>query len=413
MHGNPFDDVTRLVEQTGRTLDIEAQYPGQNIVKRFLQPDKIILFRASLKRDDGSIEGYTCYRVQHSDILGPYKGGIRFHPRVDLDEVKALAAWMSLKTALVGIPYGGAKGGISVDPRELSASELERLVRKYAHRLVDDIGPLIDIPAPDVGTGAGEMAWLYDEYRKHRSDALAVVTGKPLELGGSLGRAEATGNGVVFAMVEALRDLGLERPRVAIQGFGKVGGWAAVGCRERELPVVAASDVTGAVQNPDGLDIAALLEHVREAGGVAGFPGGEPLADLLTCDAEVLLPCALEGVITRENAADIRARLIVEGANGPTTLEADAILEERGVTVVPDILANAGGVVVSYYEWVQNREGFYWEEEEVNRKLLERITGAYATVRDFAAGRSMTLRQAAYCIALDRIARAMDLRGVQ
>jgi glutamate dehydrogenase (NAD(P)+) len=198
-----------------------------------------------------------------------------------------------------------------------------------------------------------------------------------------------------------------------VQGFGKVGGWAAVGCAERGIPVVAASDVTGAVGNPDGLDVAGLLAHVRETGGVAGFPGGDPVPDLLTAEADVLLPCALEGVITQENAGEIRARLIVEGANGPTTLEADAILESRGVTVVPDILANAGGVVVSYYEWVQNREGFFWEKEEVNGKLLDRITGAYATVRDFAAARGMTLRQAAYCIALDRIARAMDLRGVQ
>ncbi|MBN1672058.1 MAG: Glu/Leu/Phe/Val dehydrogenase [Kiritimatiellae bacterium] len=408
-----LEDVRQLVTEVGALLEIEKRYPKQNMVERFLEPDKIIQFRASLKRDDGSVDFYRCYRIQHSDMLGCYKGGIRFHLCVDLDEVQALATWMSLKTALVGIPFGGAKGGISVNTRDLSVHELERLVRKYTHRLVNDIGPSCDIPAPDVGTSEREMAWIYDEYRKHKEIARGCVTGKPIELGGSLGRRAATGNGVVFTMLEAMRDFGLTEPRVAVQGFGKVGAHAALACHEHGIRVVAVSDALGGVGNPDGLDVPALMDHMVLNRSVSTFPDAEPIEDLLTCDCEILLPCALESVINRHNAAKIQARLIVEGANGPTMLEADAVLEERGVRVVPDILANAGGVIVSYYEWVQNREGFYWEEKDVNERLHKRMTDAYAKVRDCARERKLSLRKAAYCLALDRILSAMHLRGAQ
>ena len=410
---NPFEDVSRLIREIGRFLKIDERCPGENIIERFLLPDKVVLFRLSIKGDDGKVSIYSCYRIQHSDMLGPYKGGIRFHPDVNLDEVKALAVWMTLKTALVGIPFGGAKGGISVAPENLSKAELERLVRKYTSRLVYDIGPLIDIPAPDVGTGETEMAWIYDEYRKHSADARSVVTGKPIALGGSFGRAAATGNGVVYTMCEAVKDLGMKDPTVAIQGFGKVGASAAVECARQGFTILAVSDVKGGVHNPKGLDVEALIQFSRKTGGIVGFPQGEPLDDLLGYPCDILLPCAIEQVITEENAASIRARLIVEGANGPTTLDADGVLAARDILVVPDILANSGGVIVSYYEWVQNREGFYWEEEEINRRLFNKITTVYSKVKDYAKDHKRSLREAAYCIALDKIAEGMYLRGVQ
>ncbi|MBI3987010.1 MAG: Glu/Leu/Phe/Val dehydrogenase, partial [Lentisphaerae bacterium] len=339
-----FEDAISLVEKTSDFLGLEKRFKGMEVLERLKIPDKVIVFRATLQLDNGPLKVFQCYRIQHSDVLGPYKGGIRFHPEVDLEEVKALALWMTLKTALVGIPYGGAKGGISVDPKTLTVSELERLVRKYTHRLVNDIGPNIDIPAPDMGTGAREMAWIYDEYRKHRDVARGVVTGKPIDLGGSLGRKEATGRGVVCMMLEAVRDLGLMNYSVAVQGFGNVGSHAALDCHARGIKVVAVSDVAGGVANPDGLDVPALIRHRDTTGGLDGFPGGKPLEDLITCPCDVLLPCARESTITAANAGAVKAKLIVEGANGPTSLEADAILAKKGVLVVPDILANAGGV---------------------------------------------------------------------
>jgi len=332
---------------------------------------------------------------------------------VDVEEVQALAIWMTLKTALVGIPYGGAKGGVSVSPRDLSIHERERLVRKYTHRLVNDIGPSSDIPAPDVGTSEQEMAWIYDEYRKHREDATGCVTGKPVELGGSLGRRAATGNGVVFAMLEAIRDLGLKNPTVAIQGFGNVGSHAALGCHQYGIRVVSVSDALGGIHDPDGLDVPGLIDHMVRNRSVSTFPGSQPLDDLISSPCDILLPCAMESVINKQNALSIQAKLIVEGANGPTMLEADPILQERDVVVVPDILANAGGVIVSYYEWVQNREGFYWEEEDVNSRLQKRIAETYVKVREYATETNTSLRKAAYCIALEKIITAMDLRGSQ
>ncbi len=408
-----FDNAMTLVEGTAKLLKFSEKYPTHKIVERLRIPDKIIMFRSTLQKDDGRMEVYSSFRVQHSDVLGPYKGGTRFDERVDLDEVKALALWMTLKTALVNIPFGGAKGGISVDPKKLSVTELERLVRKYTSRLISDIGPSIDIPAPDMGTGAREMAWIYDEYRKHREVAKGVVTGKPVEIGGSLGRLAATGKGVVCTMLEAVRELGMEDYTVAVQGFGNVGSHAALDLWKRGVSIVAVGDVTGNVHNPEGLDIEELITYCKKTGGVKGFPGSTPLKNIISCPCDVLLPCAVENVIRGRNARHIKAKLIVEGANGPTTPKADSILEERGVTVVPDILANAGGVIVSYYEWVQNREGFYWEEADVEERLFKLLRKTYARVSDYANTNKVSLRTAAYSLALGKIAKAMVARGIQ
>jgi glutamate dehydrogenase (NAD(P)+) len=405
--------ATALVREVADMLGLERRHPGQCLVERLTTPDRVITFRMAVQRDDRSVEVFHGYRVQHLDILGPYKGGIRLHPAVDLDDVKALALWMTLKTALVGVPFGGAKGGIAVDPATLSAQELERLMRKYTIRLAEDIGPNSDIPAPDMGSGAREMAWIYDEYRKGHAVARPVVTGKPVELGGSAGRREATGHGVVCILQAALRQLGMTAPTIAVQGFGNVGGQAA-----RELfalghKVVAVADARGAVGNPAGLDISALAEHQQHTGWVAGFPGGEPVADIIAVPCDVLLPCAMENAITTANADRVRARLIVEGANGPCDPDADRSLAARGVFIVPDVLANAGGVIVSYFEWVQNREGFYWTLADVNARLAERLDDAYQRVAALAAERRITMRQAAYCLAIEKIAAGMVMRGVQ
>ncbi len=411
--GNVFENTMKQIERTAKMVGIDQRYPGSQFVERMREPDKVIMFRATLLKDSGEIEVFLCYRVQHSDVLGPYKGGIRLSPLVDLEEVKALAIWMTMKTALVDIPFGGAKGGIAVNPRTLSEPETERLVRKYAHRLVNDIGPNIDVPAPDMGTGSREMAWIYDEYRKHCDATPAVVTGKPVELGGSEGRMAATGNGVVCVMNQAVEEMGLKDYSVAIQGFGNVGRSAALSLSSRGVRIVGIADVTGAVYNANGLDIDGLCDHVDSAGGVTGFSGGQLLGDIITCECDVLLPCAVENVIRADNACDVKAGLVVEGANGPTTPEADQALAERNVIVVPDILANAGGVIVSYFEWVQNREGFYWDEQMVNDSLYKRLEKAYRRVVQEAREKDYSLRDAAYCLALDKVARATIARGIQ
>ena len=338
-----------FVKQIADTLDLERRYPGQRLVERLTTPNRIVTLGASVQMDDNSVAVFPAYRVQHNDVLGPYKGGIRLHPSVDLQEVKALALWMTLKTALVDVPFGGAKGGITVDPRKLSKSELERLVRKYTSRLRNDIGPSIDIPAPAMGSGPREMAWIYDEYRKYSEVARGVVTGKPLEIGGSAGRKEATGRGVVCTMAAAVRQLGMKDCTVAIQGFGNVGSYAALELAERGITVIAVGDARGNISNKSGLNIKELFTYYESNGTVVGFPGGEVLADVLTVQCDILIPCALDSVITAKNAHQIKAKLVIEGANGPTDPEADLILQSRGVFVVPDILANAGGVIVSYY----------------------------------------------------------------
>jgi len=379
--------------------------------------------------DDRTIRMFEGFRVQHSIARGPAKGGIRFHPDVSLEEVSALASWMTWKCAVADIPFGGGKGGIKVDPRSLSKQELERLTRRYAADLSDLFGPESDVPAPDVNTGEREMAWIADTYSMHeRRTELAVVTGKPLEVGGSQGRREATGRGVMICVEQMCKYLKmpLQGARVAVQGFGNVGGVSAeLLARECGAKIVAASDVTGAIANDAGLDVPALLKYAGELAGksprgVAGFPGSKPLAgSIVEADCDILVPAALENQITSDNAGRVRARIVAEGANGPTTPDADKILEDKGVHVIPDILCNSGGVTVSYFEWVQNRMGFYWPESEVNSRLREKMVKAFGDVitmkerTDASAGAAkVSLRIAAYMVAIQRVLRVHELRGM-
>src|SRR5690606_28993168 len=389
---------------------------SDEVVQLLLQPARVYEVAIPVRRDDGSLEVFTGYRAQHCDVLGPAKGGIRFHPAVNVDEVKALAMWMTIQCALTDLPYGGGKGGGVCDPGSLSPGELERLSRGYVRALAHHIGPDRDIPAPDVGTSAQVMAWMVDEYAQITgSFEPAAFTGKPLELGGIPGRAEATGLGIFFAGREALHDLGRSVPgtTVAVQGFGKVGSYAARYFAQGGARVVAVSDVFGAVYNPDGLDIEQLRLHVDRTGTVKGFAGGREIERdrLLLLPVDVLVPAALEGQIHAGNAGAIQARLVVEGANGPTTVEADEILAARGITVVPDILANAGGVIVSYFEWAMNRSRLSWTAEEVQRRLEAKMKTVYAEVADRARRINQPLRPAAYGVAIDRLAGAMRARG--
>lgn len=399
-------------------LRLEDRYPGLALTERLTTPDKSILYRLTLQMDDGTIRVLDACRVQFNDDLGPYKGGLRFHPRVNLDEVTALAFWMYLKTAVVGIPFGGAKGGIAVDYKALSLAEKERLTKKFAVVLTNDVGPNTDMPAPDVNTGQREMAWMVHAWRMTSGQyARGTVTGKPIDLGGSQGRTEATGCGVVVVLAEAARELGiaLEGATAVVQGFGNVGGHAALELARRGVRVIAVSDVRGGVVNPAGLDVPALREYAQRAGSVVGFSGGEPAShlDVLTAPCDFLVPAALEDAITEPIAAQVRARIVVEGANGPTTFGAGEILEQRGIRVVPDIVANAGGVTVSYFEWVQNRQEYYWTRDEVIGRMTDRLVHAYRQMSDRAREQKTTLRQAAYEIAIERVVQAALERGVQ
>jgi glutamate dehydrogenase (NAD(P)+) len=370
-----------------------------------------------LRRDDGAIAVFTGHRVQHNLTRGPAKGGLRFHPDVDLDEVRALAMWMTWKCALVDVPYGGAKGGVALDPRSLTEPELERVTRRYTSEVQPLIGPDVDIPAPDIGTSEQTMAWLMDTYSVNTGHTvLGVVTGKPLSLGGSLGRASSTSRGVAHIALLALASRG-HRPgtsSAAVQGFGKVGRDAARFLAESGMRVHAVSDVDGAVWSDRGLDLDALDEHVRRTGSVGGFSLAEPITqtELLEADVDVLVPAAVEGVVTSENAHRIRAQIVVEGANGPTTADADTILQDRDVLVVPDILANAGGVIVSYFEWVQANQAYWWSEDDVNARLTERLTSTWDAVIGYAARHDLPLRQAAMALAVHRVTEAHRLRGL-
>jgi glutamate dehydrogenase (NAD(P)+) len=371
-----------------------------------------------LRRDDGHVEVMRGYRVQHNLSRGPAKGGIRYHPSTDIDEVRALAMWMTWKCALIGIPYGGAKGGVTIDPRLYSKTELERVTRRYASEILPIIGPERDIPAPDVGTDEQTMAWFMDTYSVNKGYTVTgVVTGKPLAVGGSLGRAGATSRGVLFSGFAALKEKGVD-PRdvsVAVQGFGKVGGLAAQFLHDAGCKVVAVSDVKGGAYNAMGLNPAAMLRSVR--GGldsIVGYPGTDEITneELIELDVDVLVPAALEGVIHDGNADKVRARFIVEGANGPTTPDADAILEERGVHVVPDILANSGGVAVSYFEWVQDLQAYWWTEDQVNDRLKAIMEGTYSEVSILAGEQGVSLRTAAQMIGVGRVAEAHRTRGL-
>jgi len=381
-------------------------------------PRRSLEVAVPLRRDDGSLEVLKGYRVQHNLSRGPAKGGVRFHPDTDLAEVRALAMWMTWKCALIGVPYGGAKGGVAVDPRVLSRNELERVTRRYASEIMPIIGPEKDIPAPDVGTDEQTMAWMMDTYSIHSGYTVTgVVTGKPVSIGGSQGRGGATSRGVMHATFSALEQAGVDRrgARVAVQGFGKVGGLAAQYLHDAGCLVVAVSDVAGGVLNTRGLDPLALLRHLRSgAPSVVGYPGTDAIsnADLLELDVEVLVPAALEGVLHDGNADRVRARFVVEGANGPTTPDGDAVLESRGVTVVPDVLANSGGVAVSYFEWVQDLQAYFWTEDEVNDRLRVLMERAYGEVSALAAEKAISLRTAAQVIGVGRVADAHRTRGL-
>lgn len=380
-------------------------------------PAREVTIHIPVQLDDGRLEVFTGYRVQHSVARGPAKGGVRFAPDLTLDEVKALSAWMTWKCAVVNIPFGGAKGGVVCDPRLLSSGELERITRRYTAELIEFIGPEKDVPAPDMNTNDQTMAWIMDTYSMHRRATMtAVVTGKPLDLGGSRGRSEATGRGCLIVTSQALKRFGLEahNTRVVVQGFGNVGSMAAKLMARAGYKIIAIVEYDGTVYNDHGLDIAALLAHRKETGSIRDFPGGETIAqeDGLFLDCDVLVPAAKENVLTSLTAGRIQAKILCEGANGPTTPEADKILAAKGVFVIPDILANAGGVTVSYFEWVQDRQGFFWNEQLVNGRLEEIMVNSFHDVVSYAAKHGVHNRIAAYMLALDRVAFAMKLRGI-
>ncbi|MCH7402504.1 Glu/Leu/Phe/Val dehydrogenase [Belliella kenyensis] len=416
----PIKDAENPLESMMERFNLAAEKLGlsdevYNVLKN---PAKQVIVSLPITMDNGKIKVFEGIRVIHSNILGPAKGGIRFAPDVHLDEVRALAAWMTWKCAVVDIPYGGGKGGVRCNPREMSKGEIERLMRAYTLAMIDVFGPDKDIPAPDMGTGPREMAWLMDEYSKaHGMTVNAVVTGKPLVLGGSLGRTEATGRGVMVSALAAMQKLKINpfQATCAVQGFGNVGSWAALLLEERGLKIVSVSDISGAYHNENGINIQeAIAYRDNNNGTLEGFKGAEKLSDpmeLLLLDVDVLVPAAVEDVITTSNADKIKARLIVEGANGPTSAKADAIINEKGIMAVPDILANAGGVTVSYFEWVQNRLGYKWTAERVNRRSDRIMKDAFDNVYEASVKYDVPMRIAAYIVAIDKVAKTYTFRG--
>ncbi len=409
---NPFESMKERFRVAAQYLELE-----KGIYNFLITPAKQLIVSIPIQMDDGSIEVYEGYRVIHSQVMGPSKGGIRYAPDVTLNEVKALAAWMTWKCAIVNIPFGGAKGAVKCDPARLSQAQLERITRRYTANLLDILGPESDIPAPDVNTNEQIMAWIMDTYSMHsRKTETAVVTGKPIFLGGSRGRREATGRGVQIVTLRALERFGMkpEETRVAVQGFGNVGSVSARLLHERGCKIIAISDISGGYYNPKGIDIPAAIEYVAKNRTLAGFDGGDRITneELLEVDCDVLVPAAREDQITRSNAGKIKAKIIAEGANGPTTAKADKILDERGIFVIPDILANAGGVTVSYFEWVQNRMGFYWPEEEINRRLELIMLESFDSVIRTAEKYGVSNRIGAYILGVDRVAKVVRARGI-
>jgi glutamate dehydrogenase (NAD(P)+) len=409
---NPFE---AMMERFDRAAELLSLDPG--LYKVLRNPERQIITSIPITMDNGEIEVFRGYRVHYNTSRGPAKGGIRYDLAVSLDEVTALAAWMTWKCAVVDVPFGGAKGGVICDPFRMSQGELERLTRRYTASLIELLGPEQDVPAPDVNTNEKMMAWIMDTYSMHkRHTVTAVVTGKPIAIGGSRGRREATGRGVMISVKEALREVGmpLHGTRVAVQGFGNVGSVAAKLMQEEGLTIVAISDKTTGIHNPGGINIADALSWIQKNRFLDGYPEGDPVSneEVLELDCDVLAPCALENVITRKNAGAIKARIIAEGANGPTTAPADKILDEKGIFVVPDILANAGGVTVSYFEWVQNREGYYWSEDVVNERLREVMIRSFNDVVAYAKQHNVNMRTAAYMLSIDRVAAVHRLRGV-
>lgn len=409
---NPFDAVRKQLDIVEEKLGLDP-----SIIERLKHPRRVIIVSVPVKMDDGSVKVFTGYRVQYDMSRGPYKGGIRYHPDVDLDEVKALAAWMAWKCAVLDIPYGGAKGGVACNPKEMSRGELERMTRRYTAMLFDDIGPYKDVPAPDVYTDAQTMAWIMDTYSQFKGHLVPeVVTGKPVDVGGSEGREEATGRGVAICTREAVKHLGMNMSgkTVVVQGFGNVGRTAAKILRQMGCKIIAVSDSKGGIYNPGGLDLENVIEHKKKTGQVCGLEGYKDITnkELLELECDILVPAALESQITEANAPRIKAKIIVEGANGPSTPEAREILRKRGVFVVPDILANAGGVTVSYYEWVQNLHREHWSEGEVNRKLEEKMVNAFQDVVAVSKKYETDMATAAYILAITRIVDASKLLGL-
>ncbi|MCR8676032.1 Glu/Leu/Phe/Val dehydrogenase [Micrococcus sp. HG099] len=409
---SPLDNALAQLAAAVRTLGYD-----EGLHQTLAAPRRELSVSIPLRRDDGAVEVLRGYRVQHNISRGPAKGGVRFSPDVDLDEVRALAMWMSWKCALVDVPYGGAKGGVSIDPRKYSKAELERVTRRYTSEIQPIIGPEVDIPAPDMGTDEQTMAWMMDTYSVNVGHTtLGAVTGKPVSLGGSLGRASATSEGVVHVALAALRDRGIDPQgaTAAVQGFGKVGAGTVELLAAAGVKVVAVSDQYGAVRRDDGVDFAALSAHVAETGTVVDCPGTDAMDadELLLADVDLVVPAAVQGVLTAENAGRVRARVVVEGANGPTTGEADRILNENDVLVVPDILANAGGVIVSYFEWVQANQAYWWTREEVAERLERRMVLAWEAVQAAAREHDLTLREAATVLAVKRVAEAHRTRGL-
>uniref|UniRef100_J3LTM9 Glutamate dehydrogenase n=1 Tax=Oryza brachyantha TaxID=4533 RepID=J3LTM9_ORYBR len=429
---NALAATSRNFKQAAKLLGLDSK-----LEKSLLIPFREIKVECTIPKDDGTLASYVGFRVQHDNARGPMKGGIRYHHEVDPDEVNALAQLMTWKTAVANIPYGGAKGGIGCSPGELSISELERLTRVFTQKIHDLIGIHTDVPAPDMGTNSQTMAWILDEYSKFHGYSPAVVTGKPVDLGGSLGRDAATGRGVLFAteallaehgkgiagqrfVIQILFDFFPKKPNddpcmlcLAFQGFGNVGSWAAQLISEAGGKVIAISDVTGAVKNSNGLDITKLMKHSSENRGIKGFDGGDAIdpRSLLTEECDVLIPAALGGVINKDNANDIKAKYIIEAANHPTDPEADEILSKKGVLILPDILANSGGVTVSYFEWVQNIQGFMWDEEKVNTELKTYMTRGFRDVKEMCRSHHCDLRMGAFTLGVNRVARATVLRG--
>jgi glutamate dehydrogenase (NAD(P)+) len=408
---NPFEAMMSRFDRAAELLDLE---PG--LYKILRHPEKVITVSVPVLMDNGEVEVFTGHRVLYNSARGPGKGGIRFDTQVSLDEVTALAAWMAWKCAVVNLPFGGAKGGVVCDPSTMSAGELERLTRRYTQGIISALGPDRDVPAPDVNTNERVMAWVMDEYSIHVGHTTtAVVTGKPVEMGGSLGRREATGRGCMLVAKEALAHLGMpiQGATVAVQGFGNVGSVAARLLMREGCTVVAISDRFGGVRDPQGIDVDAAIEWVKEHGTLHGFPTGTPCSndELLTLPVDVLLPAALENVITTKNARSVQAKIICEGANGPTSAAADQILDERGIFVVPDILANAGGVTVSYFEWVQNRAAYFWSEEVVNERLADIMIKCFHDVLRLSTEHGVNMRTAAYMLAISRVAAVHRLRG--
>jgi len=410
--GSAWESALSQLDAAARLMNLD---PGVHAILR--SPRRSLQVSVPVRMDDGSLRVFNGYRVHHNTSRGPSKGGIRYHPSVDLDEVKALAMWMTWKCAVVNIPYGGAKGGVVVDPKQLSTGELMRMTRRYAYELLPLIGPEKDIPAPDLGTNEQVMAWIMDTYSQRAGYSVpAIVTGKPLSIGGSRGRTQATARGVMYITLATLKHLGMavEEARVVIQGFGNVGSYAVQLLQDAGCVVVGASDVRGGVYNPKGLSYRGLVRHQAATGTITGFEGGDAVGndELLELDCDVLIPAAIENQLTEDNAERVKAPVIVEAANGPTTPPADDIFKDRGILVVPDILANSGGVTVSYFEWVQDLQSYAWEEDEVNERLRSIMERAYVDVLSLAEDKKVTMREAATILGVGRVAEAHMTRGL-